>query len=109
MVFHIRIFQLRVFNFATNPIGNRGPAGVAQARAQMAQIGCRILNGAVAEITRRLVSEIFNELLIGRIDPARPARLPCIINSHIRRKDVRFPRITRRLPAKDLADSRLEA
>lgn len=39
----------------------------------MAQIGCRILDRAVGEVTRRLVSEIFNELLIGRRDPARPA------------------------------------
>ncbi|WFU71353.1 hypothetical protein [Bradyrhizobium sp. CB2312] len=68
----------------------------------MAQIGCRILDGAVAEITRRLVSEIFNELLIGRIDPARPARLPCIINSYIRRRDVRLDRVARRLSAKGL-------
>lgn len=54
---------------------------LAQEHAQMAQIGCRILDRAVGEGTRRLVSEIFNELLIGRRDPARPARLPRIINS----------------------------
>ncbi|MGY3545559.1 hypothetical protein ACVW0W_001326 [Bradyrhizobium sp. USDA 4469] len=95
VVFHIGIFQLRVFQFPANSIGDRGPAGVAQSRAQMAQIGCRILDGPVAEITRRLVSEIFNKLLVLGRDPARPARLPCIINSHIRRKDVRLASVAR--------------